>query len=149
MPRPRAPPPWRSLLCRRAQGRRPYTSRQRRVLGVRRGDRRETPVKLHLMQPTFVIIVIVNTFVSFVEMGSLAQRRCILNLRQHHNLLHLRRLFCRWRGLGSAGGPAGNHRAGADQGPRGQRGTQIAGGPPEQSRRAMDTCRFTIDEARK
>jgi hypothetical protein len=66
------------------------------LLGMRKGDRKETPMKLHLTQRTFINIMIVNTFiVCFTERDSLTQRRRTSDLRQHHDCQYLHRLLCR------------------------------------------------------
>jgi hypothetical protein len=71
------------------------------LLGMRKGDRKETPTKLHLTQRTFINrtfinIMIVNTFiVCFTERDSLTQRRRTSDLRQHHDCQYLHCLLCR------------------------------------------------------
>jgi hypothetical protein len=47
-------------------------------------------MKLHLVQPTFVTIVIINIFACFAELGSLTQRQ---NLHHYRNRPHLQRSF--------------------------------------------------------
>jgi hypothetical protein len=69
--------------------------------GMRRGDHRETPMKLHLVQPNLCHSRDINTFTCFAGTTNLAQR---WNLCRHcrfagtHNLPHRRNLHqCRER----------------------------------------------------
>jgi hypothetical protein len=65
------------------------------LLRMRKGVRKETPMKLHLMRRTFIGITIADTSACFAGRDDLAQRRCALDPHQHLDRLHLHHSFCR------------------------------------------------------
>jgi hypothetical protein len=99
------------------------------LLGMRKGGRKETPIKLYLTHWTSINIMTVNTFIiCFVGRDMLTQRRS----------------------SSSVGGPANVHHTG---GPWGD--AKVTGGhkslevPQDEVAPTVDTCRLMVGRARK
>jgi hypothetical protein len=66
------------------------------LLGMQKGGRKETPMRLYLMHGTFTNVMTINTLIPCVAgRGSHAQRWFEVDLCQYHDRLHLRHSVCR------------------------------------------------------